>query len=146
MKLNQGTRSKKSTSRQLAELALVQARGARLSAHAPYSKFKVGAALQTDQGQVFTGCNVENASYGGTICAERVAFLKAVSEGATRFDAIVVVAKSKHLVPPCALCLQTMAEFCDSDFVVHLAMPTGGIQKSYQLKELLPYPFNSKHL
>ncbi len=122
-----------------------QAKEARELAHAPYSKFKVGAAMISDRGQTFTGCNVENASYGGTVCAERVAILKAVSEGVRDFDSIVVVAKSKKLVPPCAMCLQTMAEFCEPDFLIHLADPSG-IKKAYRLRELLPYPFNAKYL
>ena len=117
----------------------------RKSAHAPYSKFKVGAALKTKSEKIFTGCNVENASYGGTVCAERVAILKAVSEGESKFDEIVVVAESKNLVPPCAFCLQVMAEFCKPNFKVHLADKTS-IKKTYSLKELLPHPFNSDFL
>lgn len=117
----------------------------RSKAHAPYSRFKVGAAVKTDDSMIYSGCNVENASYGGTVCAERVAIWKAVSEGAKKFESIVVVAKSTKLVPPCALCLQVMAEFCDPEFQVHLATPKG-IKKSYKLKQLLPYPFNSKFL
>lgn len=121
------------------------AKEVREMAHAPYSKFKVGAALISDRGRTFTGCNVENASYGATICAERVAILKAVSEGVYDFDSIVVVAKSKKLVPPCAQCMQVMAEFCEPDFLIHLADPSS-IKKTYRLRELLPYPFNSKFL
>lgn len=118
---------------------------ARSRAHAPYSKFKVGAALVTKEGQVFDGCNVENASYGGTVCAERVAILSAVSAGFSQFTEICVVAESKKLVPPCAICLQTMAEFCQPDFKIHLSTPKG-IEKSYTLGEVLPFPFNSKFL
>lgn len=135
------SKSKAAKKEKLFQLALE----IRNNAHAPYSNFQVGAALLTPEGQIFTGCNVENASYGGTICAERVAVLKAVSEGFAKFSEIVVVARSKKLVPPCALCLQTLAEFCDDDFVIHLA-DLKGIQKSFTLKQLLPYPFNAKFL
>lgn len=117
----------------------------RRHAHAPYSRFKVGAAVQTKSGFVFSGCNVENASYGGTVCAERVAIWKAVSEGEKTFDAIVVVAQSKKLVPPCAFCLQVMAEFCKPDFKIHLATPRG-IKKTYRLRQLLPFPFGPSFL
>jgi cytidine deaminase len=123
--------------------AFVIAKKVRARAHAPYSKFKVGAALEASNGVIYSGCNVENASYGGTVCAERVAILKAVSEGEKKFRSIVVVAESKKLVPPCAFCLQVMAEFCDPSFKVHLATPVG-VKKTYLLSQLLPYPFNSK--
>lgn len=117
----------------------------RKNAHAPYSRFKVGATLLSKAGQTFQGCNVENASYGGTVCAERVAILSAVASGHHVFTDICVVAESKKLVPPCALCLQTMAEFCEPGFKIHLATPKG-IKKTYKLSQLLPYPFNRKFL
>jgi cytidine deaminase len=113
---------------------------ARQSAHAPYSKFKVGAALQTKNGTVFIGCNVENASYGGTVCAERVAILKAVSEGHHKFTGIVVVTDEKIPAFPCALCLQTMAEFFSGDVAVGVAN-LGGIKSEFKFSDLLPHRF-----
>lgn len=127
--------------RELFEKAL----SAREKAHAPYSNFQVGAALRTKSGRVLVGCNVENASYGATICAERTAILSAVASGETDFTDICVVAESKKLVPPCALCLQVMAEFCRPTFQIHLA-DLKGIQKTYIMKDLLPYPFNRDFL
>jgi homotetrameric cytidine deaminase len=135
---------KKTTSSVSGRLFLAAVEG-RKNAHAPYSKFKVGAALMTKSGQISIGCNVENASYGGTVCAERTAILSAVANGSILFTDICVVAESKKLVPPCALCLQTMAEFCEPDFRVHLATPRG-IKKTYKLNQLLPFPFNRKFL
>ena len=88
------------------------AREARKRAHAPFSRFKVGAALKTRGGEIVTGCNIENASYGLTLCAERVAVFKAVSEGLAGFDAIAVVADSKRLTAPCGPCRQILWEFC----------------------------------
>ena len=85
---------------------------ARGFAHAPFSMFKVGAALQAEDGRVFTGCNVENATYGLTMCAERVAIFKAISEGARRFLRIAVAADTETLTPPCGACRQILWEFC----------------------------------
>src|SRR5690242_4222770 len=82
------------------------AKATRLKSYSPYSRFKVGAALMSDDGRIFSGCNVENASYGGTVCAERVAIWKAVSEGAVKFTDVVVVTDAKAPAFPCALCLQ----------------------------------------
>lgn len=128
-----------------AQVLFEQASSARQRAHAPYSNFQVGAALRTGSGRVVSGCNVENASYGATICAERTAILAAVAGGESEFTEICVVAKSKKLVPPCALCLQVMAEFCKPSFKVHLA-DLKGVQKTYTLGELLPHPFNRDFL
>ena len=89
------------------------------SAYSPYSGFKVGAALLTKNGSVYTGCNVENASYGGTICTERVAVCKAVSEGEKEFVAIAVYVQSEILFPPCGICRQFMAEFSDNMIVIY---------------------------
>lgn len=114
-------------------------------AHAPYSKFRVGAALLTSTGKVLRGCNVENASYGGTVCAERVAILKAVSEGAHKFSDIVVVTDAKSPAAPCALCLQTMAEFFSPDTRIWLASPTR-IYSVHVFADLLPVPFGPKQL
>jgi cytidine deaminase len=126
--------------RDLARLA----RAARRRAHAPFSRFKVGAALRTRKGEIVTGCNIENASYGLTMCAERVAVFKAVSEGMTRFDAVAVVADSKDLTPPCGPCRQILWEFC-GDILVHME-DLRGRQRTLRLSELLPFPFDARFL
>ena len=116
----------------------VEARG---HAYAPYSGFQVGAALIAEDGTVFTGCNVENASYGATICAERGAVMAANAEGQRRFRALIVVTSVEPPSVPCALCLQVLAEFCPPDFPVY----TAGIERignKVTLGELLPHPFN----
>jgi len=120
------------------------ARRARNRAHAPYSGFKVGAALRTRKGEIVTGCNIENASYGLTLCAERVAVFKAVSEGLRRFDAIAVVVDSPHLAAPCGPCRQILWEFC-GDVWVHMETLRGA-RKTMRLRELLPFPFDAKNL
>ena len=120
------------------------ARRARRRAFAPFSHFKVGAALRTRTGEVVTGCNVENASYGLTLCAERVAVFKAVSEGMRRFDAIAVVADSKRLTPPCGPCRQILWEFC-GDIWVHMS-DLRGRTRTMRLAELLPFPFDRSNL
>jgi cytidine deaminase len=117
---------------------------ARARAHAPYSKFKVGAALLASSGEIVTGCNIENASYGLTLCAERVAVFKAVSEGFRDFEAIAVVADSPRPTAPCGPCRQILWEFC-GDIWVHIARP-GRRAKSYRMSELLPVPFDDRHL
>jgi cytidine deaminase len=127
----------------LAALATL-AREARERAQAPYSDFKVGAALKTATGEIVTGCNIENASYGLTMCAERVAVFKAVSEGLTDFDAIAVVAASKRLTPPCGPCRQILWEYC-GDLVVHME-DLKGHARTLRLSELLPFPFDAGHL
>jgi cytidine deaminase len=91
---------------------LEAALAARENAHAPFSKFKVGAAIEDETGRIFTGCNVENATYGLTICAERVAVFKAISEGAREFRKIAVAADTDVLTPPCGACRQILWEFC----------------------------------
>ncbi len=121
------------------------ARKVRESAHAPYSKFKVGAALISASGELFTGCNVENASYGGTVCAERVAILKAVSEGALEFADIVVVTEGAAPAFPCALCLQVMAEFFSPKTKIWIADPKA-VSSVHTFSELLPVPFGPKQL
>jgi cytidine deaminase len=117
---------------------------ARKRALAPYSKFKVGAALKTRSGEIVTGCNVENASYGLTMCAERVAVFKAVSEGLAGFDAIAVVADSPRLTAPCGPCRQILWELC-GDVLVHLVNVKGG-SRTVRLSELLPMPFDGRNL
>jgi cytidine deaminase len=113
--------------------------------YSPYSKFRVGSSLIDKSGKVFFGCNIENASYGATICAERVAFLKAVSEGVTEFKAIVVITDTIRPTPPCALCLQVMAEFCDPNFEIYLGN-LSKIVESHSFHELLSHPFGPSYL
>jgi cytidine deaminase len=127
----------------LPELARL-ARKARRRAHAPYSRFKVGAALRTTTGEVVTGCNIENATYGLTLCAERVAVVKAVSEGLKRFDAIAVVADGRRLAAPCGPCRQILWEFC-GDILVHME-DLQGRRETRRLSELLPFPFDDRTL
>jgi len=120
------------------------AREARDRAHAPYSRFRVGAALKTRTGEIVTGCNVENATFGLTLCAERVAVFKAVSEGLEDFDAIAVVADSRKLTPPCGPCRQILWEHC-GDVVVHMSNLQGR-SRTMRLSKLLPMPFDSDSL
>lgn len=127
----------------LPELARL-ARQARNRAHAPFSHFKVGAALRARSGEIVTGCNVENASYGLTICAERVAVFKAVSEGILKFDAVAVVADSPRLTPPCGPCRQILWEFC-GDVVVHM-VDLKGHSRTMKMSDLLPLPFDARNL
>lgn len=108
--------------------------------YAPYSQFRVGAALLTSDGRVFTGCNVENGSYGAAICAERTAAVKAVSEGAVVFSAIAVVNSKGGLTYPCGICRQFLSEFADEDFRIILKDDDGKIV-SYTMKELMPFGF-----
>lgn len=107
-------------------------------AYAPYSNFKVGAALLTKSGKVFVGCNVENASFGLSVCAERVAMFTAVAAGETQFEKLVVVANTSSPVSPCGACRQVMSEF--GDFEVILANTNGDTMKT-RVSELLPYAF-----
>ena len=113
------------------------AKEARESAYAPYSDFKVGAALLGESGTIYLGCNVENASFGLTVCAERVALFKALSEGELVFKAIAIYAGSKS-VPPCGACLQVMAEFGDLDI---LLFDSKGSYVKWRISELLPQAF-----
>jgi cytidine deaminase len=117
---------------------------AREHAVAPFSKFKVGAALEDEEGSIHTGCNVENASYGLTICAERVAVFKALSEGARRFRRIAIMADAPALTPPCGACRQILWEFC-GDLEVILANPAGEAE-SVRMADLLPRPFDVSFL
>lgn len=107
-------------------------------AYAPYSDFKVGAALLTKSGKVFVGCNVENASFGLSVCAERVAIFTAVAAGEKEFEKLVVVANTSSPVSPCGACRQVMSEF--GDFEVILANTNGDTMKT-RVSELLPYAF-----
>ncbi len=113
---------------------------ARRHSYSPYSRFAVGAALKVRQAGTVLGCNVENASYGGTVCAERTAVFTAVAQGYRDFEHLVVVTETSPASPPCAFCLGVLAEFCSPDFPIYLAN-LNGIERSLTLGELLPYPF-----
>jgi cytidine deaminase len=120
------------------------ARDARKMALAPYSNFKVGAALLTVDGEIITGCNVESATYGLTLCAERIAVFKAVSEGFKKFSAIAVVADSHIVTPPCGACRQVLWELCGNIWV-HIA-DLKGHKNTMRLETLLPKPFDKRFL
>ena len=127
------------------DLELIEAAtNVREKAYAPYSNFKVGAALRTKAGKVFTGCNVESASYGLTVCAERVAIWKAVSEGETEFETIAVVADTHELTPPCGVCRQIIWEFCGDVPVLFANLE--GKTETVTMSELLPRAFDTKFL
>ena len=124
---------------------LVECAGrARENAYAPYSNFRVGAALEASNGKVFTGSNVENSTYGLTVCAERVALWKAISEGEREFTRIAVVTDSERPAFPCGACRQLLWEFC-GDIEVILAN-TEGQKESCRLTDLLPHPFDRSFL
>jgi len=114
------------------------ARAAVKNAYAPFSKFKVGAAVLTAKGRIFSGCNIENSSYGLTICAERVAIFKAVSDGQYEIHALLVYADTPELTPPCGACLQVVNEFSENPEVV---LSNGRSTKTYHLRQLLPFGF-----
>jgi len=126
------------------ETLISAARQARDNAHAPYSNFRVGAALRATSGKIFGGCNVENATYGLTVCAERIAIFKAISEGERGFDAISVVTDTDALTPPCGACRQLIWEFC-GDIPVIMANLKGRVE-IMQMQNLFPRPFDSSHL
>lgn len=117
---------------------------ARQRAYAPFSGFQVGAALEEADGRIFTGCNVESASYGLTMCAERVAAFRAVAEGGRRFVRIAVAAGSETLTPPCGACRQVLWELC-GDVEIVLVNPAGRTEMM-RLSALLPRPFDAKFL
>lgn len=114
-------------------------------AYSPYSRVKVAAAVLTSQGKVYTGCNIENASYGATLCAERVAIFKAVSEGHKKFKALLVVTNKKDIWPPCGMCRQVMAEFVGPSTPIY----TTNLDKEFEktkFGDLLPKAFGPKYL
>jgi len=121
-----------------------EAQNARANAYCPYSGFAVGAALLTESGQIYTGCNVENGSYSLGLCAERTAFVKAISDGCRKFKAIAICGgdasdpNPQKPCTPCGACRQVMAEFCDDDFEIILS------DRNYPLGELLPDAFRLK--
>ncbi len=109
------------------------------SAYAPYSGFRVGAALRSEAGIIYMGCNVENASYGASNCAERTAFFSAVTSDERKFSAIAIYADSDKMPFPCGICRQVMAEFCGADFKVIVSSRTGS--ETFKLGDLLPHSF-----
>lgn len=117
---------------------------ARLLAFAPYSGFRVGAALESEDGTIVTGCNVESASYGLTICAERVAIVKGVSEGRTRFRCVAVAADTDELTPPCGACRQLLWEFAPEATVVLSNLQ--GKTATFTVRDLLPHGFDARLL
>ena len=117
------------------------ARAAAKNAYAPFSKFKVGAAVLTTDGRIFSGCNIENSSYGLTMCAERMAIFKAVSAGEREISAVLVYADTAKLTPPCGACLQVISEFSENPEIV---LANGRATKTYHLLHLLPHAFKLK--
>jgi cytidine deaminase len=126
------------------EELLARALEARENACADYSHFKVGAALRASSGKVYTGCNIENATYGLTVCAERVALWKALSEGERAFGQLAIVTSSESPASPCGACRQLLWEFC-GDIEVILAN-VQGLRQAHRLAELLPHPFDRRSL
>ena len=128
---------------------IIAAFNAMEKAYAPYSGYKVGAALLCKNGKLFTGCNIENASYTPTVCAERTAFFKAVSEGEREFEKIAVVGGKDGNVTdtfmPCGVCRQVMTEFCKADFTV-LVAKSADEYCSFTLEQLLPHSFSDKYM
>jgi cytidine deaminase len=127
------------------EQLIETAKQARLQSIAPFSNFLVGAAVKTAAGKVYTGCNVESASYGLTVCAERVAIWKALSEGERHFTELAVVADTETLTPPCGTCRQIIHEFCGDDATIVMANLHGEMEKC-STKELLPRAFDARFL
>lgn len=125
---------------------LDKAEEARSHSYSPYSGYSVGAALLTKDGRIYLGCNVENASYTPTICAERNAFFKAVFDGIRDFSAIAVIGSGESPAFPCGVCRQVMAEFCERDFVVVTSNKDKSIVVQNTLNELLPNSFGPKDL
>jgi len=114
-------------------------------AYAPYSKFRVGAALLVKSGKIYTGCNIENAAYPATCCAERVAIFSAIASGEKEFIELAVVADSPEPITPCGICRQVMGEFFEKETIIHMANMKSN-KMSLTLQELLPFSFNSKQL
>lgn len=127
--------------KELVEIALK----AKEAAYAPYSGFHVGAALFCDNGKIYTGCNIENASFGATICAERTAIVKAISDGAKKILALAVSSDSKEATMPCGICRQTISEFCEKDMPLYLSDRNGRFE-IYIFNDILPHSFTRKDL
>ena len=127
------------------EQLINEAEAVRQSAYVPYSHFAVGAALLTKSGKVYTGCNIENASYSLTCCAERVAIFKAVSEGETAFRSLAISAETEEPVSPCGACRQVMSEFFTEETDIYLANLEGNSLRT-TVNEILPFSFTSYDL
>lgn len=127
------------------EQLITEAKLAREKAYTPYSKFPVGSAVLTKNGKVYHGCNIENASYGVTNCAERTALFKAISEGDTEFQMLAVIADTQGPVTPCGACRQVIAEFCAKDMKIILANFQGDM-RTVTVAELLPLAFTAEEL
>ena len=128
----------------MADALIVAALAVRRNAFAPFSKFQVGAALEDLDGRIHTGCNVENATYGLTLCAERVAVFKAISEGVRKFRRVAVAADTDILTPPCGACRQILWEFCgDAELTL---VNLQGKTETFHLKDLFPRPFDASFL
>ena len=129
---------------------IMRAMGMMKMSYIPYSHFSVGAALLTKSGEIYTGCNIENAAYTPSVCAERTAFFKAVSEGHTSFTAIAVTGgmgrKAEDFCTPCGVCRQVMNEFCDPETFLVISAVSPDKYRVYTLKELLPYGFGPDNL
>lgn len=129
---------------------IMRAMGMMKMSYIPYSHFSVGAALLTKSGEIYTGCNIENAAYTPSVCAERTAFFKAVSEGHTSFSAIAVTGgmnrKAEDFCTPCGVCRQVMNEFCDPETFLVISAVSPDKYRVYTLKELLPYGFGPDNL
>jgi cytidine deaminase len=126
------------------ESLIDEARRARLLAVAPFSNFQVGAAVRTSSGKVYTGCNIESASYGLTVCAERVALWKALSEGEQHFTQLAVIADTPVLTPPCGTCRQIIWEFARGAQIVFANLD--GMTETFTMDELLPRAFDARFL
>ncbi|MBR6801551.1 MAG: cytidine deaminase [Eubacteriaceae bacterium] len=113
--------------------------------YSPYSNYKVGAAILTDTGKIYTGCNIENASYGATICAERTAAVKAVSEGEKRFTAIAIACSGSTFAYPCGICRQFLYEFCVPGMKLYLIKKDGETREEL-FEEMLPYGFRGSDI
>ena len=135
----------------MTEVLIEEAFRMRRFSYAPYSGFKVGAALLTSEDRIYTGCNIENSSFTPTICAERTAFFKAISDGETKFKAIAIVggpedATELDYCPPCGVCRQVMTEFCDPDEFKIILAKSSLEYKTYSLRELMPFGFTNGNL
>src|SRR5699024_9875668 len=124
---------------------LKEAKNIKNNAYVPYSKFPVGAAVLTRSGKVYTGCNIENAAYPVSCCAERMAIFKAIADGAHDFSEMAVVADTERPVPPCGSCRQVMSEFFDSNMSIHLA-DIHSETKTVTMEELLPFSFQAEDM
>ena len=136
----------KQLTQQEMDLLLDKAQEARDHSYAPYSKYNVGAALMTADGQIYQGCNIENAGFTPTVCAERTAFFKAVYDGHRAFRAIAVIATGEELGFPCGVCRLVMAEFCDRDFIIVTANRDRTKVDVSDFETLLPHSFGPKDL